>query len=65
MCFETPKVETPKARVPRRDNTEAKRRRRNEEENNRIQAGRAATIATTPLGDPGFGQSIRRATLGV
>lgn len=65
MCFD---VEAPKVPdsppIPSADNDEARRRRAAQQAQNQAQRGRAATIITSPLGDPGFGQNVRRTSLG-
>lgn len=61
MCFSTPKVDVPKAQpVPSAQADAAKARRQEQDQLNQQQQGRAATILTTPLGDPNFGQNINR-----
>lgn len=64
MCFNfsTPKVPDPPA-VPSKTAEDAQRRRANELETSRQQQGRAATIITSPLGDPSFGQNVKRTQL--
>lgn len=63
MCFSTPNQPAPPP-VPDADAEAARSRRAAEVEANRAQRGRAATIVTSPLGDPGFGDNIRRTMLG-
>lgn len=64
MCF--PKA--PKAPdappVPDANAEEAKTRRANEMIAAEQQRGRAATILNTPLGDPNYGEDVRRTRLG-
>jgi hypothetical protein len=64
MCFNfsTPKVPDPPP-VPSKDAEDAKARRATEAEISRQQQGRAATIITSPLGDPSFGQNVKRTQL--
>jgi len=65
MCFKVPEVKVPDAPpVPSADSEEARARRAKEVDAARRQRGRAATILNTPLGDPSYGQSIRRTQLG-
>lgn len=61
MCFNFSAPKVPDAPpVPSKDAEDAQRRRANEAEISRQQQGRAATIITSPLGDPNFGQNVRR-----
>lgn len=64
MCFpKTPKVpEAPP--VPDANAEEARTRRANERIAAEQQRGRAATILNTPLGDPNYGEDVRRTQLG-
>jgi hypothetical protein len=64
MCFsmKTPDVPEPPP-VPSKDAEDAKARRATEAEISRQQQGRAATIITSPLGDPSFGQNVKRTQL--
>lgn len=65
MCFAKPKVEVPDAPpVPDANAEEAKTRRANEMIAAEQQRGRAATILNTPLGDPNYGEDVRRTRLG-
>lgn len=62
MCISTPKLPKPPP-VPSK-NAEAAQARRAELVRQAEQAqGRSATIITSPLGDPGFGENIRRTRL--
>lgn len=63
MCFSTPKVPDPPP-VPSKNAEDAQRRRANELAANRQARGREATIITSPLGDPDFGQNVRRTQIG-
>lgn len=61
MCFSAPKVDVPKAPpVPSAQSDDAKARRQEQDQINQQQQGRAATILTTPLGDPNFGKNLKR-----
>lgn len=62
ICFSTPKVPEPPP-VPSKSAEDAQRRRAAEAEISRQQQGRAATIITSPLGDPNFGRDVRRTQL--
>lgn len=65
MCFsfKTPKVpEAPP--VPSKSAEDAQRRRSNAIADAQQAQGRNATIITSPLGDVGYGQNVRRTTLG-
>ncbi len=65
MCFSAPKVKVPDAPpVPDANAQEAKVRRANEQAAAEAQKGRAATILNTPLGDPSYGEDVRRTRLG-
>jgi len=60
MCFpKAPKVPEPPP-VPSKSAEDAQRRREAEAQIAKQQQGRAATIITSPLGDPNFGKSVRR-----
>lgn len=65
MCFpKAPEVKVPDAPpVPSKNDEDAKRRRDAEAATSRQQQGRAATIITSPLGDPGFGENVKRTTI--
>lgn len=63
MCFKTP--EMPKAPpVPSAMAEDAKRRREMEMAASRQAQGRAATVVSSPLGDPNYGKNVTRVTLG-
>lgn len=65
MCFsfKTPKVpEAPP--VPSKSAEDAQRRLAAEAETSRQQQGRAATIITSPLGDPDFGKNVKKTLVG-
>ena len=62
MCFASPKIPDPPP-VPSKTAEDAQRRQAAEAETNRQQQGRAATIITSPLGDPNFGQNVKRTQL--
>lgn len=64
MCFsfKTPKVPDAPP-VPSKTAEDAQRRQLAEAEASRQQQGRAATIITSPLGDPNFGKNISRTTI--
>lgn len=63
MCFfQQPQLPDP-APQPTVNNEEARRRRAQQMALNQQQRGRAATVLTSPLGDPSFGQSVNRTTL--
>ncbi|KFB11037.1 hypothetical protein [Nitratireductor basaltis] len=65
MCFNFKTPDVPKAPpVPSASSEEAKRRRANEVAANEAAKGRSATIITSPLGDPSYGQNVRRTQLG-
>ncbi len=65
ICFSTPKVKVPDAPpVPDANAEQAKTRRANEMIAAEQQRGRAATILNTPLGDPNYGEDVRRTRLG-
>lgn len=65
MCFSTPKVKVPDAPpVPSAQADAAKARRQQQQQINAQSQGRAATILTTPLGDPNFGKNINRTVIG-
>lgn len=65
MCFSAPKVKVPDAPpVPDANAQEARARRANEMIAAEQQRGRAATILNTPLGDPNYGEDVRRTRLG-
>jgi hypothetical protein len=65
MCFSTKTPEVPKPPpVPSKTAEDAQRRRAAEAEASRQAQGRAATIITSPLGDPDFGKNVRRTTVG-
>lgn len=49
--------------APSRESEEARRRVRQQQQANETQRGRRATILTSPLGDPGFGQQVNRTVL--
>lgn len=65
MCF---KVDTPKVPdappVPNKNAEDAKRRRAAEAQAAEASQGRQATIITSPLGDPSFGENVKRTRLG-
>lgn len=63
MCFSPPKQPDPPA-VPSRNSEAAQARVAAEQDAARQQQGRAATIVTTPLGDPEFGRNVRRTQIG-
>jgi hypothetical protein len=63
MCFfQTPRVPAAQE-VPSANSEEARRRRAQQQALNEQQQGRAATILTTPLGDPNFGRNVNRTVL--
>jgi len=65
MCFKVPQPKVPEAPpVPSADAEAAKSRREQEMQAAKQQQGRAATILNTPLGDPSYGENIRRTRLG-
>lgn len=65
ICFSTPKVKVPDAPpVPNANAEAAKARRQQEMQAAKQLQGRAATILNTPLGDPNYGEDIRRTRLG-
>lgn len=65
MCFSAPKVKVPDAPpVPDANAEAAKARRQQEMQAAKQLQGRAATILNTPLGDPNYGEDIRRTRLG-
>lgn len=65
MCFKTPDVKVPDAPpVPNANAEAAKARRQQEMQAAKQLQGRAATILNTPLGDPNYGEDIRRTRLG-
>lgn len=65
MCFamSTPKVPDAPP-VPSRDTEEARRRRAEAERINVTRIGQSGLIKTSGLGDPGYGKSTQRTTLG-
>lgn len=65
MCFfNPPAASTPRTTsVPSVNSEDARRRRSQQALLNDRQRGRAATVLTTPLGDPNFGNAINRTTL--
>lgn len=62
MCFSRPKVPDAPP-VPNADAEEARARRANELAAQESQRGRAATIITSPLGDPSYGKNVNRVQL--
>jgi len=65
MCFPIPKPKIPGApAVPSEDAQAARARRAEEMASARSQQGRAATVLNTPLGDPNYGEDVRRTRLG-
>lgn len=50
--------------MPSKEAEDAKRRRANEAVASEQQAGRAATIITSPLGVSSFGEDVKRTKLG-
>lgn len=66
ICFSTPKM--PKIPdpppVPSKSAEDAQRRLLAESEQSRRQQGRAATIITSPLGDPNYGKNVQKTKLG-
>lgn len=65
MCLPRPNVDVPDAPpVPDANAQEAKTRRANEMIAAEQQRGRAATVLNTPLGDPNYGEDVRRTRLG-
>lgn len=65
MCFKAPDVKVPDAPpVPNANAEAAKARRQQEMQAAKQLQGRAATILNTPLGDPNYGEDIRRTRLG-
>lgn len=63
MCFfEQPKMPEAVAQ-PSAQSEDARRRRAQQAAANSQQRGRAATVLTSPLGDPTYGQSVNRTTL--
>lgn len=64
MCFSNKVPDPPAAPpVPNKNAEDAQRRRIAEQQMNEAQQGRAATIITSPLGDPNFGKNIQRSTI--
>lgn len=66
MCFfQQPQQQTMQqvAAVPSVNSEDAKRRRQQQTVLNERQRGRAASVLTSPLGDPSFGQSVNRTVL--
>jgi hypothetical protein len=64
MCFFSQPTQAPATvRTPSVNSEDARRRRAQQMAANEQQRGRAATVLTTPLGDPNFGRSINRTTL--
>ena len=65
MCFTPDEPEVPEPPpVPSAESEEARTRRANQMVQAEQQRGRAATILNTPLGDPGYGQNVRRTQIG-
>lgn len=65
MCFSVKTPEVPKAPpVPNKNAEDAQRRRAAEAQAAESAKGRQATIITSPLGDPGFGENVKRTRLG-
>lgn len=63
MCF-FQQTQAPATQAQPSTNTEeARRRRAQQTAANQQQQGRAATVLTSPLGDPSYGQSVNRTTL--
>ena len=64
MCFSFKTPEVPKAPpVPSKNAEDAQRRRANVAAQAEQAQGRAATIITSPLGDVGYGENVRRTSL--
>lgn len=65
MCFfSQPTAAAPAvAKSPSANSEDARRRRAQQTALNDQQRGRAATVLTTPLGDPNFGRAVNRTTL--
>lgn len=64
MCFfQQPTMAPATVKTPSVNTEDARRRRAQQTALNDQQRGRAATVLTTPLGDPNFGRSINRTTL--
>jgi len=63
MCFfQQPQLPKTVA-TPSVNNEDSRRRRAQQTALNDQQRGRAATVLTSPLGDPNFGQSLNRTVL--
>jgi hypothetical protein len=63
MCFfQQPQMPQTVA-TPSVNSEDARRRRAQQTAVNDQQQGRAATVLTSPLGDPNFGRNINRTTL--
>lgn len=63
MCFFQPPPTPSTPQTPSEDSEAARRRRAEQMAMNEQQQGRAATILTTPLGDPNFGRNVNRTVL--
>ncbi|HWU19374.1 MAG TPA: hypothetical protein VN155_16960 [Devosia sp.] len=63
MCFFQQPQLPQQVATPSVNNEEARRRRAQQTAANEQQSGRAATVLTSPLGDPNFGQNINRTVL--
>lgn len=64
MCFfSQPQAAQTVTKTPSVNNEDARRRRAQQAALNDQQRGRAATVLTSPLGDPNFGRAINRTTL--
>ncbi|MGB3389462.1 MAG: hypothetical protein WBA88_15925 [Pseudaminobacter sp.] len=64
MCFPKPPKQASAPPVPSKEAEDAKRRRANEAAASEQQAGREATIITSPLGVSSFGEDVKRTKLG-
>lgn len=65
MCFfqQPDRAAQTVQQTPSINSEDARRRRQQQTMLNQQQRGRAATVLTSPLGDPNFGQAINRTTL--
>lgn len=64
MCFPKPPKIPAAPPVPSKTAEDAQRRRANEATSAQQMKGREATIITSPLGDPGFGEEVKKTKLG-
>ena len=63
MCFFSQPQLPKTVATPSVNSEDARRRRAQQSLLNDQQRGRAATILTSPLGDPNYGQSVNRTVL--